>query len=493
MKTHEKGASMGKQFSPRLQEGAKVCRMQYEKKSNETEKSAGLFATAHFYRGALAIALPIMMQQLIQSMVSLIDNFMVSGLGDIPMAGVNVSGQVLFVFMVFVNTICMSGGIFMTQFFGAKDIERMRQAFRFKLVMGLVAAVPYFLVCVVFPREILSLMLIGNTQAPEILDEGVSYIRIMFFMGIPMTVSMCIASSLRDMGQVKFPLVVTVVATMTNTIFNYLLIYGNFGFPRLGVRGAAIATVIARAVELAIFAAMYLKKKPEFYFRVAEFLRIDWRLFREILRKGAMVLFCEMVWVSSETITTAIYNGRGGADVVSGMASSFAIANLFFIAFGGIYNTTGVIMGKTLGGGNLEKARKEKTWLLSGAAVFGIFMMFFGFATTLVIPLVFGRLSESALSICRSMVVIMSFFMPVWVFMNSQQAIARSGGDTAMGAYTDATLTIFVMIPLVFFLGLKTGTGPVHMFLFVKLLDLVKVVVFHIWLKKERWLKNLTK
>ena len=116
-------------------------------------------ATAHFYRGALAIALPIMMQQLIQSMVSLIDHFMVSGLGDIPMAGVNVSGQVLFVFMVFVNTICMSGGIFMTQFFGAKDIERMRQAFRFKLVMGLVAAVPYFLVCVVFPREILSLML----------------------------------------------------------------------------------------------------------------------------------------------------------------------------------------------------------------------------------------------------------------------------------------------------------------------------------------------
>ncbi|MBQ3800148.1 MAG: MATE family efflux transporter, partial [Treponema sp.] len=195
----------------------------------------------------------------------------------------------------------------------------------------------------------------------------------------------------------------------------------------------------------------------------------------------------------SETVTTAIYNGRGGADVVSGMASSFAIANLFFVAFGGIYNTTGVIMGKSLGEGKLEKARQEKTWLLSGSALFGLFMMLFGFATTLIIPLVFGRLSESAIAICRSMVVLMSFFMPVWVYMNAQQAVARAGGDTAMGAYTDATITIFVMIPMVFLLGIYTGIGPVMMYLSVKLLDLVKVVVFHIWLKKERWLRNLTK
>lgn len=452
-----------------------------------------LFAPARFYKTALSIALPIMLQALIQSMVSLIDNFMVSGLGDISMSGVNVAGQVLFVFMVFVNTICMSGGIFMTQFYGAKDEEGMQQAFRFKLLMGLVAAVPYFLVCVAFPRQVLSLMLIGNTQADLILDEGVRYIRIMFFMGIPMTVSMCIASSLRDMGQVKLPLVVTVIATLTNTVCNWLLIYGNLGFPRLGVRGAAYATVIARFVELIIFVIMYIRNKPEFAFRLTQFFKIDSALFREILKKGALVLFCEMVWVMSETVTTAIYNGRGGADVVSGMASSFAIANLFFVAFGGIYNTTGVIMGKSLGEGKLEKARQEKTWLLSGSALFGLFMMLFGFATTLIIPLVFGRLSVSAIAICRSMVVLMSFFMPVWVYMNAQQAVARAGGDTAMGAYTDATITIFVMIPMVFLLGIYTGIGPVMMYLSVKLLDLVKVVVFHIWLKKERWLRNLTK
>ena len=452
-----------------------------------------LFGPWKFYSGALAIAVPIMLQSLIQSLVSLVDNFMVSGLGDVAMSGVNVSGQVLFIFMVFLNAICMSGGIFMTQFFGAKDRQGMGQAFRFKLVIGFAAFAPYFLVCRIFPRQVLSLMLIGNSQAEMILDEAVQYIRIMFWMGIPMTVSVCIASSLRDLGKVKTPLIVTVIATLTNTLFNWLLIYGNLGFPALGVRGAAIATVIARSLEFVIFLAVYFRTHPEFMVRIRELFQVDWKLFRNMLRKSTMVLFCEMVWVASETITTAIYNGRGGADVVSGMASSFAIANLYFVAFGGIYSATGVILGKTLGQGDLEKAREEKTWLLSGSAIFGTVMTFFGLATTLLVPVVFGRLSDSAVSICRTMVMTMSLFMPIWVYANAQQAVARSGGDTAMGAYADAALTLLVMLPLVFLLANYTDVGPVVLYCGVKLVDLIKVIVFHFWLKKERWLKNLAK
>ena len=452
----------------------------------------GLFGPRTFYKSALAIAVPIMLQQLIQSLVSLVDNFMVSGLGDVCMSGVNVAGQVLFVFMVFLNAICMSGGIFMAQFFGAQDKAGMGQAFRFKLAVGLAAFVPYLLVCVAFPRQVLGLMLIGNTQAALILDEAVAYIRIMFWIGVPMTVSVCVASSLRDLGRVKAPLVVTVIATLTNTLFNWLLIYGNLGFPRLAVRGAAWATVIARTLEVVIFIALYLRAKPEFAVRLRDLVKIDGRLFWEILKKSALVLFCEMVWVLSETITTAIYNGRGGADVVSGMASSFAIANLYFVAFGGVYSATGVILGKTLGQGDLDRARREKTWLLSGSALFGLAMTGFGFVTTLIVPVVFGRLSPSAIDICRRMVGTMALFMPVWVYMNTQQAVARAGGDTRMGAVTDAGLTICVMLPMVFLLARFTDAGPVVLYCGVKLIDVIKLVVFHFWLKKELWLKNLT-
>ncbi|MBR7089050.1 MAG: MATE family efflux transporter [Lachnospiraceae bacterium] len=451
-----------------------------------------LFGTGRFYQSALKIAIPIMLQALIQSLVSLVDNFMVSGLGDICMSGVNVAGQVLFVFFVYLNAICMAGGIFMTQFFGAKDPEGMKQAFRFKLAMGMAAFIPFILVCLAFPRQVLSLMLIGNTDAPLILDQAVSYIRITFFMGLPMTVSLCIATSLRDMGKVKIPLAVTIVATLTNTFFNWLLIYGNLGAPRLEVRGAAIATVIARSLELVIFIIIYIKMKPDFAVGFFKLFKIEWKLFGEILKKGSLVLFCEMVWILSETLTTAIYNGRGGADVVSGMASSFTIANLFFVAFEGIYSSTGVILGKTLGMGDLEKARRDKTWLLSGSAVFGFLMTLFGLGTTFIIPLVFGgRLSDGAINICRNMVILMSFFMPVWVYMNTQQAVARSGGDTAMGAVADSLITIFLMIPMLLLLAFFTDIGPVGMYCGVKLLDFIKIAGFHFWLKKERWLRNL--
>ena len=451
-----------------------------------------LFGSGVFYGSALKIAVPIMLQQLIQNLVSLIDNFMLSGLGDISMSGVNVAGQVLFVFMVYLNAIGMAGGIFMTQFFGAKDKGGMKQAFIFKLIMGLVAFIPFFLVCIVFPRKVLSLMLIGNTEADLILDEAVKYMNIMFFTGLPMTFSVCTASSLRDLGKVKIPLAVTIAATVTNTLFNWLLIYGNLGFPKLGVRGAATATVIARSLEFVIFAIVYVTQKPEFAVKLSEFFRVDFALFRRILKKGSLVLFCEMVWVMSETVTTAVYNGKGGADVVSGMASSFSIANLFFVAFGGIYSATGVILGKTLGAGDLDLARRQKTWLLSGSAVFGVFMSLFGFGTTFMIPVFYGKLSESALSISRSMVILMSCFMPIWVYMNTQIAVSRSGGDTKMGAVADSLITIFVMIPLVFIIGFCTDFGPVVLYLGVKLIDFIKIIVFHFWLKKERWLKNLT-
>ena len=124
--------------------------------------------------------------------------------------------------------------------------------------------------------------------------------------------------------------------------------------------------------------------------------------------------------------------------------------------------------------------------------MFGIFMVGFAMLTTLFIPVVFGRLSASAIVICRRMVIMMAVFTPVWVYMNAQQAIARAGGDTKMGAYTDAMITIFVMLPLLFGLGLLTDIGPVELYLCIKLINFVKVVIFHFWLKKERWLKNLT-
>ena len=133
---------------------------------NATLQRKRYFGSPSFYKKVLLIALPVMAQQLIQNMVSLIDNFMVSGLGDVKMSGVNITGQILFIFMVLMNTVCMSGGIFMTQYSGANDKDGMKQAFCFKLIFGFLATCLYSVVCFVFNRRVLSLMVIGNSQFP---------------------------------------------------------------------------------------------------------------------------------------------------------------------------------------------------------------------------------------------------------------------------------------------------------------------------------------
>lgn len=449
------------------------------------------FGTADFYRKAVIIALPVMIQCLIQNLVSLIDNFMVSGLGDIKMSGVNIAGQILFVFMVLEGTICTSGGIYLTQFSGRGDKKGMRQSLIFKIILSAIALIIFSIVCFVIPRQVLGLMVIGNAQAEEILDVAVVYMKLMGFVGIPMSISGILSSALREIGNVKPPLIISVIATLINTALNWVLIYGNLGAPRLEVSGAAYATIIARIVEMIMFIAYVYSKNEPFLAAKSDWLNIDWNLIWTILRKGGMVLFSEMLWVISETITTALYNGRGGAEVVSGMASSFAIANLFFVSFNGINTATGVILGQTLGRGELDKARKQKEWLLTAALIFGFVMTGVGLLTMFLVPVVFANLSLEAQTISKQMIFVMALFMPMWVYQNAQFAVSRSGGDTLMGMVVDFCTTLLIIIPGIFALALLTDLGPVNMYLGIKLVDVLKVAIAVIWLKKERWVKNL--
>jgi len=449
------------------------------------------FGSLAFYKRALFIGVPVMLQSLIQSLVSLVDNFMVAGLGDVKMSGVSVAGQVLFVFMVLSNVICAAGGIYMTQFSGADNRTGMRQTLRFKFYLTGAFIILYLLCCFVFPRPILSLMVIGNKEAEAILDAGEEYMRLMGFMGLPFCVSVVLASSMREIGQVRAPLVISVIGTLVNCALNWVLIYGNLGAPRLEVRGAACATLAARFVEMALYIAFVRRHPQPFLGRRGDRLRTDWKLFGRILRRGWLMLFSELLWVISETVTTAVYNGRGGADVVSGMSAGWAIVNLLFVSFNGINTATSVLIGQTLGKGALDEARRQKTWMLSAAVVFGFFMTGLGGLVTLLTPLVFGNLSPVAQGICRDLVLLVSLYMPLWIYSNVQFSVARAGGDTVMGAVVDGSVTLLIVIPGIFLLAAWTSWGPVAMYGALKLTDILKIITAHLWLKKEKWVKNL--
>lgn len=456
-----------------------------------SKHTTSIIGPVSFYRQALAITLPVMGQLLIQNMVSLIDNFMVAGLGDVKMSGVNIAGQINFVFQVFINTICTSGGIFMSQYNGAKDTAGMQQVFRFKLVLCITAGIMYTAVCLYSPGPLLSLMVHGNAAGGPILAEGIKYMRTLSFSWIPAAVSTAIGSSLRETGRVKPPLIISVAATGVNTCFNWLLIYGNLNAPRLETTGAAIATIIARLVEMVTF-IIYLKKKhPPFFSRLRDIFSIKITLFFSILHKSALILVSEMMWVFSETVTTALYNSRGGAEVVSGMAAGFAISNLFFVCFSGITTITGVILGGTLGAGKLDEARIQKNWLLSGSLMLGAAASVLGCLSLFLTPVIYGNLSPAAQSVTQGLVLTSVLYMPVWAFVNAQFAVSRTGGDATMGLIVDVSTNSLLVIPGMFIMTYCTTLGPVAMYAVIKLTDFVKIICCAIWLKKERWVTNL--
>lgn len=451
-----------------------------------------LFGPAAFYREALALAVPVMLQSLITGLVSLVDNFMVAGLGDARMAGVNVANQINFVFLVVVNVACIAGGIFLSQFRGAGDKKGMAQAFRFKIVAaGLIAAV-YFLLCQLFPQQLLSLMVAGNREGGEIVEQGVRYMRAVSWSFVPLAISAAFGSSFRDIGIPKIPLIVSTTAALVNTFGNYLLIYGNLGAPRLEVTGAAIATVIARAFELAAFFIMLKRMKPVFIFRPSSLFALERKFLREVVSRSAMMFFSETAWVVSETIITALYNGRGGSETVAGMAAGWSVANLIFLVFPAIHTVANVVVGSTLGAGRLDEARQKARWVLSGSVVMGVAAGLAAALSTLGIPLVFGNLTDSARLVTRGLIFVIGIYLPMWCLLNAQFAISRAGGDTLMGLWVDVGVTYLVFIPAAFLIARLTDWGPVLLFGVAKISDIPKALVAAWWLNKERWVKNLT-
>jgi Na+-driven multidrug efflux pump len=173
------------------------------------------------------------------------------------------------------------------------------------------------------------------------------------------------------------------------------------------------------------------------------------------------------------------------------MAAGWTIANLFFLVFGAIQNATSVIVGSTLGAGKLEEARTKARWIESGSVVLGFGVGGVAVASTLIVPLVFGNLSESAQRVTTSLVLVIAAYLPLWTLLNAQFAISRSGGDTLMGVYVDVGVTYLVFIPAAFALAAWTGLGPVALYAMAKLSDILKASVAAWWLRKERWLRNL--
>jgi putative MATE family efflux protein len=451
------------------------------------------FGPMSFYRQALAIALPVMLQQFIMGMVSLVDSFMVAGLGDVSMAAVNVTNHLNFVFFVIINTVCQAGGIYIAQFNGANDRDGMRNAYSFKIIFAFSIAILYFLICRAFPSRLIGILTTNNTAQEEIAFIGSGYLNLVSWTFFPMAISMSIGTSFREIARPKIPLIISAIATLINTAGNWILIYGNLGAPRLEVTGAAYATIIARLFEAAAFICYASYSKAPFFAGIGKLFVIKKRLVGEIFAKSGMIFASELSWVASETLMIAMYNRRGGAEVVAGMAAGWTIANIFFMIFGGLWTASGVLVGGSLGAGKPDEARDRAMWIKWGGFALGfIFAVPGAVLTYFFIPVVFSNLTIAARANCLGLVLVILVYLPLWCFLNTQFAISRAGGDTAMGMYTDVSVNFLLFAPGSVLLSFFTALAPVPMFAILKTTDIVKCFIARYFLRREKWVKNLT-
>lgn len=446
-----------------------------------------------FYKMVLLIAVPIMVQNGITNFVNLLDNIMVGRIGTEQMSGVSIVNQLFFVFNLTIFGGLAGAGIFTAQFFGSGDEEGVRQTFRFKVILGIIITALAAILFLVKGDALINMYLSedGSGNIETTLRYGRQYLNIML-IGLPAFMMVQVyASTLRECGETVFPMKAGVLAVFVNLVFNYLLIYGKFGFPELGVAGAAIATVLSRYVELlfVILGTHTQKAKYPYIAGVYRSMNIPLPLLKQIIIKGMPLLINEFLWSAGQATLAQCYSIRG-LSVVAALNITNTLANLFNIVYLALGDSVAIVVGQQLGAGNMKKARDldNKMLFFSTVSCFAV-----SFVLILVAPLFPGFYNTTAdvKELAVSMIRIAAAFMPMHAFLHAAYFTLRSGGRTGITFVFDNGYSWGVAVPLAFILTHYTAIPILGVYTLVFASELMKCVAGVILVKKGVWLRNI--
>lgn len=447
-----------------------------------------------FYKKVAKIATPILIQNVITNFVSLLDNIMVGQIGTEAMSGVAIVNQLIFVFNLFIFGGISGAGIFTAQFYGKNDHKGVRDTFRAKLYIVTAAVLIFFVIFIAGGEQLIQLFLHEGEEALDLaatLDYGRRYLNIMLLQLIPFAIMQAYAGTLRETGETMLPMTAGIIAVFVNLIFNYILIFGKFGAPALGVEGAAIATVLARFVECIIVIAWTHchKEKNPFIVGVYRSLKIPKDLVLNITKLGTPLLLNEVLWSAGMTVLNQCYSLRG-LEAVSAVNISSTVSNLFFCAFFSMGSAVSIIIGQLLGAGELEKAIDEDRKLIAFSVVLcgvtGIVMAI----VSPFIPEIYNT-TELVKALSVELLLINAAFMPIQAFVNTCYFTLRSGGKTIITFIFDSAYVWSICIPLAFVLSRFTDMPLVQMFLAVQALDIIKCIIGFFLVKNKSWVNNL--
>ena len=448
-----------------------------------------------FYKKVLKLSLPIVLQNGISNFVNLLDNIMIGQVGTEQMSGVAIVNQLLFIFNLCIFGAVSGAGIFTAQFSGQKNTKGVRDTFRFKLIISAVLLIVSILIFVLLNEPLINIFLHdGENEVGDIaatLQYAKDYLFIMLLGLLPYSLECSYSGTLRETGHTFTPMLASVFAVLINLVLNYILIYGKFGAPALGVCGAAVATVISRYIQAAyvMIWTHINKKRNGFIVDAYKSFKIDGRLVKKILIMGIPLILNETLWAMGLAGQTGAYSVRG-LSVIAAININSTISNVFYIVFIALGDAVAILVGQLLGAGRKDEAKQTAYRIIVFAVVicviFGIIMFF----TAPLFPAIYNT-SEHVKELATSFIRIIAITFPIQGFLHCAYFTIRSGGKTIITFLFDSAFLWVISVPTAFILSNYTDLSIEKVFLFTNLTDLIKVIASILLLRSGIWMNNI--
>lgn len=439
-----------------------------------------------FYRNLLIIALPVAMQNLISSSLNMVDTIMIGRLGDENVAAVGMANQIFFLFILLLFGLNSGTSIFTAQYWGKNDIKNIRANMGLTLVFGLLIGIIFFLAGFLFNTELISFF----SKDSEVVNKGAGYLKIVSLGYLATALSMCFSFSSRSVGKAVLPMIISGIALLLNTFLNYCLIFGNFGFPELGLNGAAIATIIARFIELFALLIIFYQQKHILAGNFKEFSAFNKKFALNVGRTVYPVLINEALWSLGIVVYTAAI-ARISTEAMASYQIATTIFGLFFVVFIGLGSASGAMIGKQIGAGNNQEAID---YARTFAIITPLAAIFLGTILWLTTPfaLSFYKVSPMVLADSAKILLVMSVFMIFKMFNGVLVVgILRSGGDTKYSMFLEMCSVWLVGVPIAFISALVFKLPVYWVVCLIYIEEIVKACFGFQRFISQKWLKKL--
>ena len=444
------------------------------------------FNWKEFIKQICVIAIPVALQNLLTTTGSMVDTMMISSLGQNELGAVGLCAQ--FSSLMFSGYWGFVGGgmLFISQFWGAKDNAGVNRAYGLTLTCMMIVATLFCGMAVLFPENVMQLY----TDKTDIQAIGVDYLRIVGFSYILMVFSMAMAVLLRCTERVRIPLYGSIISVGMNVFFNWVLIFGNLGFPEMGVKGAALATVIAQCCNIAVIIILAKKNRHPFLFAFKSHFSGRQGLSSEYFKKCFPIIMNEVL-IGVGNMMINIVMGRQTNDAIAALALFRTIEGLIIGFFAGFSNASSILVGKEVGAGNLETAYKRAwriVYLCQGfIATVGVLLILLHSPI-----LTLANLEGESFTIGTQFIVIFAIFAIIRMGNWTQNDTFRSAGEAVYGTVLEIAFMWLMVVPAVWISGMVIGAPTFVVFICCYIDEPIRYVLMQIHLHNGKWVKPVT-